>query len=98
MRSHLGFSARHLPQGPCLPAVEQVACILSPRVLLVMAVMWTRQSCVFMWQGSGAPVNSESLFPCRFAQQKRALIDAKKHQILAAAHPSGFSANKVASY
>ena len=31
----------------------------------------------------------------RFAQQKSALIDRKKHHILTAAHPSGFSANKV---
>lgn len=31
----------------------------------------------------------------KFAQQKAALIDAKKHHILTAAHPSGFSANKV---
>lgn len=31
----------------------------------------------------------------KFAQQKRTLIDTKKHHILAAAHPSGFSANKV---
>ena len=31
----------------------------------------------------------------RYAQQKAALIDSKKHHILKAAHPSGFSANKV---
>lgn len=31
----------------------------------------------------------------KFAQQKAALIDSKKHHILKAAHPSGFSANKV---
>ena len=31
----------------------------------------------------------------RFAQQKRALVDSRKHHILTAAHPSGFSANKV---
>ena len=31
----------------------------------------------------------------RFAQQKRALVDTGKHHILTAAHPSGFSANKV---
>ena len=31
----------------------------------------------------------------RYAQQKAALIDSKKHHILKAAHPSGFSASKV---
>ncbi len=31
----------------------------------------------------------------KYAQQKAALIDSKKHHILKAAHPSGFSANKV---
>lgn len=31
----------------------------------------------------------------RYAQQKASLIDSKKHHILKAAHPSGFSANKV---
>lgn len=31
----------------------------------------------------------------RFAQQKEVLIDTKKHHVLKAAHPSGFSANKV---
>ncbi|BDA41758.1 Uracil-DNA glycosylase [Coccomyxa sp. Obi] len=30
----------------------------------------------------------------RFAQQKEVLIDTKKHHVLKAAHPSGFSANK----
>ena len=31
----------------------------------------------------------------RFAQQKQALVSKQKHHILTAAHPSGFSANKV---
>ncbi len=31
----------------------------------------------------------------RFAQQKAALVNKQKHHILTAAHPSGFSANKV---
>ncbi len=31
----------------------------------------------------------------KFAQQKELLIDTKKHHVLKAAHPSGFSANKV---
>ena len=31
----------------------------------------------------------------KFAQQKDVLIDTKKHHVLKAAHPSGFSANKV---